>query len=164
MKTKGRIYRLDAHRSRESAFHAAFDLLLQAHRLSEKLKSNPWEFAVPIADFRAAGVTCSTLIALLKTAYVEHAYEQTLPESTNRKFRRPAGLRVSEQSCFILTASGISAAALQLEASPTLKSAQDLLPAAPLKLRAFDSAQATPPRIYRILTGADASCAWAMLR
>jgi hypothetical protein len=88
----------------------ALALLLQAADYAQELRLPDWEFAVHLPDFRAARVTTSAIRWLSARGYVKHAQQITQFRGPHRKFRPVANLTFTEDTCFILTPEGKTAA------------------------------------------------------
>lgn len=89
------------------ALRAALAALLEAHDSAQALRQLAWDFALDIGDLRAAGLASSALRSLLCRGYLEHRLETTRPRAKHRTFRRSANLRLTDQSCFVLTGAGL---------------------------------------------------------
>jgi hypothetical protein len=87
-----------------------FTLLLEAHACAWERRCSLWEFAVEIQSFRALGVTSSALRWLVHKGYVEHGVERTPSTAQGRLFHKAQNLAFTDQTCFVLTASGLAAA------------------------------------------------------
>jgi hypothetical protein len=94
--------------SRVSAFHAGLIQLAEAHKCSEDVGCNRWEFAIGMECLVAMGLSASVLRWLVSMGYVEHAFEVTTSRDTVRKFRLSRNLSFLNRTCFVLTEAGIS--------------------------------------------------------
>jgi hypothetical protein len=81
--------------------------LLEAHERARELALDVWQFALEVSALQHSGVTNTDLRWLVSKGYVEHAVERTGPRDAARTFERCHNLRVSEQSCFVLSAAGL---------------------------------------------------------
>jgi hypothetical protein len=84
---------------------AGLALLLQAYEYARELACSPWDFAVEIQTLKDAGLTNSDLRWLLHEGHAEHAHERPRGQGKGRTFL-PGGLRLTDWSCFVLTAAG----------------------------------------------------------
>ena len=84
----------------------AWELLLQAHQCAADVRRSVWDFAVTIHMFRLAGVTDCHMQWMCCKGYVEHAIEVIVPGDELRQFRPTTGLRITPESCFVLTELG----------------------------------------------------------
>ena len=84
----------------------ALGLLLHAWHCAHDCQSDAWDFAVEVADLRAAGFTTTDLRWLFRKGYVYHAVEKTKPGRERRLFGSRGGLLFSGRSCFVLTDAG----------------------------------------------------------
>src|SRR5436853_7395037 len=89
------------------SLQTALRLLLQAHNYKRELNRDAWDFAVEVASLRAAGLTSNDIRWLLYQDYVTQAAEVTSPLDERRTFRPAGKLSLIEDSCFILTATGL---------------------------------------------------------
>jgi hypothetical protein len=102
--------------------HCALGILLEAFNSAGVSERDPWDFAVEIADLRAAGVTKAVLRLLIHNGLVEHEVERTT-SGNRRRFSRSGGMRFSDKSCFMLTEAGARAARVP-QAEPVLSTAE----------------------------------------
>jgi hypothetical protein len=83
----------------------------------------PWEFAVEIDQFRQLGLCDNDLRYLVRMQYVDHAADITSLGSDGRQFRSTGDLCFTDQTCFVLTPSGLAMAmeaGLELDAPPSV--------------------------------------------
>src|SRR5258707_6294425 len=92
------------------AMQAALTVLLEAYESAKELQRPAWDFAVDIRDLRAAGLASNALRSLLCLGYLKHGIEQTRPGAKHRAFCRCANLALTEQSCFVLSETGLARA------------------------------------------------------
>lgn len=85
-------------------------LLLQAYEYAEELGQDVWSFAVELHALRAAHLTTSDLRWLACKNYVEHASETTRPQDARRHFRRTGPATFVDETCVVLTPSGLALA------------------------------------------------------
>src|SRR5438552_2365778 len=90
--------------------HRILRILLEAFIAAQVSQRDPWEFAVGIAELRAAGATDAALRLLACNGFVEQALEKTKPGDRERQFARIDGVLLSGCSCFTLTEAGMDAA------------------------------------------------------
>lgn len=93
-----------------SKIHAALVQLLEAYEYALDTHRDVWDFAIEVADFKAAGLGISDLRWLMSKGYIEAAHEVTQSTSSARKFQREKNLALSNAACFILTEKGIGLA------------------------------------------------------
>jgi hypothetical protein len=105
------VQEIPTHRGRGKALR----LLLRAHCDAEDCGRAATEFAVELADFRAARLFTNDLRWLVRRQHVEHLLEVSRPGAPSRKFRKTQSLAFSEKSCFVLTVTGRALAASQAE-------------------------------------------------
>jgi len=91
---------------------AGLTLLLQAHDYAQRLRRDPWEFALELRHLSSAGLSPNHLRWLLCAGYVEHAVERTPADAKRRSFRPLGSLTLPEGTCFVLTADGLGLARL----------------------------------------------------
>ncbi len=87
----------------------ALQILLQANEYATDCAVDIWQFAVELSDLLTAGMTRLDLRWLLCRQFVEHACETTVPGDAARQFRRLPLTSIPEGTCFVLTASGVTA-------------------------------------------------------
>jgi hypothetical protein len=85
-------------------------LLLQAYEYALELGQDGWDLAVELPVLQAAGLTNSDLRWLAGMGYAEHAIETTGPNDRTRQFRRTMLVTFTEQTCVVLTHSGVAVA------------------------------------------------------
>jgi hypothetical protein len=79
----------------------ALSLLVDGMYYTEDLGCGAWEFALSIAELRAAGLSDNDLRWLLRKGYVKHAIEITQAADDIRSFRPATGCVFSDRACFI---------------------------------------------------------------
>jgi hypothetical protein len=84
----------------------AFRLLLEANSFARDLHCDPWEFAIELADFHAAGVSNAALRWLLQQGFIEHAKETTQKAHSKRAFVQIPNSKFEPLSCFLLCDKG----------------------------------------------------------
>jgi hypothetical protein len=89
---------------------SALCLLLQAWDYATDCERDAWDFAIEIHSLRQQGLTNSDLRWLLCKGLTKHATENTVSVVKGRSFYPGAGLSFTDKTCFILTATGLSAA------------------------------------------------------
>src|SRR5438445_690988 len=87
---------------------AALRWLLEADDLARELSSSPWDLALEIGHFHAAGCTSALLRWLVCHGYVDHASEVAGAKQPTRRFRREAPLQLTDKTCLVLTEAGRS--------------------------------------------------------
>jgi hypothetical protein len=92
------------------ALRRALEILLEGFNAAAERRANPWEFAVGIAELRAARVTVKALRVLVQEGYIQYAIETTERSGKQRKYRRDDTLPFRDKSCFVLTDTGVVAA------------------------------------------------------
>jgi hypothetical protein len=80
--------------------------LLIARRYAQQLQRDIWDFAVERGSLRSAGLTNNDLRWLICRGLVEHAFDNTSNGTMHRSFSTSGGLKLSKQSCFVLTEEG----------------------------------------------------------
>jgi hypothetical protein len=83
-------------------------MLLQAHEYTEQLRCCPWDFAVEIDRLRTAGLTHSDLRWLVHQGHLKHGTETTRRGTQQRSFKWAANLAFADNTCFVLTPSGVA--------------------------------------------------------
>jgi hypothetical protein len=73
-----------------------------------KLGRDLWDFAVELPTLLALGLTVTDVRGLICSGQVQHAVEITRPEDTRRVFHQTENLAVRDNSCFVLTGSGVA--------------------------------------------------------
>src|SRR5437016_4428687 len=91
-----------------SPARAAFAVLLEAHALAVEMASNPWDFAVERQTLIDAGVSHNQLRHMLANRCLAHGVELEPSEKERRPIRTTDSFRFSDNSCFILTDSGLA--------------------------------------------------------
>ncbi len=84
-----------------------FNDLLQAHWYSANTGVSRWEFAISISELKEVGLKLSDLRWLVKRGFVNHAREVTAYGDDGREFRSTGDLTFHENTCVILTDSGV---------------------------------------------------------
>ncbi len=85
-----------------------FQTLMEALLYSSDAQSNEWDFAVPISLLKSLGANENDLRWLSLKKFVSHAREVTLEGDDGREFRPTGNLTFCEQSCFVLTETGVA--------------------------------------------------------
>src|ERR1700736_5874941 len=91
-------------------FHAALVVLLQGIEYASEMECDLWQFAVEVAQLRAAGLTNADLRWLECSGFVDHAVEKTQAGNPQRVFRPAANLALVATSCFVLCPAAIARA------------------------------------------------------
>jgi hypothetical protein len=104
---------------------AGLRLLLQAWDFAESCQRSAWDFAIEIHNFRDHGLTNTDLRWLVCKGLAQHATEKTRPADKERSFHPGANLAITHETCFVLTATGLSTAR-QIDQNPS--SPDQLLP------------------------------------
>lgn len=100
-------HKLSSREARASGFiDRVVEKLVEARCAARDLGLGPWEFALDLPGLRAAGVSDSELRWAVVMGYVEHRAEATLVGESTRSFRAVSNLRLTDSSCFVLTAAG----------------------------------------------------------
>src|SRR5438128_2711317 len=86
----------------------ALALLLQGYDYGQELGRPVWEFAVEIAELKAAGATNNDLRWLAHRGYAEHAIEKAANGSGRPCFGPVGGPLLDARTCFVLTATGVA--------------------------------------------------------
>jgi hypothetical protein len=86
---------------------AALGMLVRAYQYAQDTRIDRWQFAVPIREFRYAGVTISELRWLLHSGFAVHAKEVTDPIGPARRFSRLEIHSIPPHACFVLSDKGI---------------------------------------------------------
>ncbi|MDR3639626.1 MAG: hypothetical protein P4L84_37850 [Isosphaeraceae bacterium] len=81
-------------------------ILHEASVLARKAGSDPWQFAVEIAELRGLGLRHSDLRWLVSEGYIEHAEEKTRPKDKRRVFLKVENFAFRPSTSFVLTARG----------------------------------------------------------
>ncbi len=98
----------------------ALALLADARAAAEETANDPWEFAVEISSFLAAGLTVNDMRWLSAIGYLRHAVETTQAKDAVRTFVRSKNLSFPERTCFVATEAGLRAAEPCDELSPAM--------------------------------------------
>ena len=85
---------------------AALRELVLARDCARDVKSDPWDFAVEIADLMALGIGRSGLRWLVRKSYADHSREVTRPGDVVRRFEPELSLAFRSETCFVLTDAG----------------------------------------------------------
>jgi hypothetical protein len=86
--------------------HQALELMAVSLSYSEDLGCIPWEFSVPVAELRSAGLSDNDFRWLIRKGLVEHSIELTEVGEKARSFRPSEGCTFSDRSAFVLTEKG----------------------------------------------------------
>jgi len=86
---------------------AALPLLLEAIDYAVQTGSDIWEFAVEISSLDALGLFPNDYRWLVRSGMVEQRHEVTLESDDGRAFQSVGDIAFSENSCFVLTETGI---------------------------------------------------------
>jgi hypothetical protein len=89
---------------------AALAELLCASLYSQKLKEDPWEFALSLDELQKASLTVTNLRYLVHEGYVEHRVCHAGPGERDGNNRPTHKLHFDPESRFLLTASGVALA------------------------------------------------------
>jgi hypothetical protein len=81
-------------------------ILRRAREIARELQTDPWEFAVGIAELLAVGLSGTVVRWLVARGLIEHALERLAPGRASRTFRRMRNLALSPRTCLVLTAEG----------------------------------------------------------
>jgi hypothetical protein len=84
--------------------------LLEAFNSAQQYKEDAWLFAVQLGEFQAEHISATVLRALVVEGLVRHGEDRTTRRSGPRVVVPLSHLKVSEDSCFILTESGVAIA------------------------------------------------------
>jgi hypothetical protein len=90
------------------AFQTGLLQLAEAYKCAEDLSCNRWEFAVAKDSLIAMGLSASVLRWLTSMGYVDQALEVTTPRDVVRKFLPSHNLSFLDETCFVLTETGVS--------------------------------------------------------
>ncbi len=82
-------------------------LLREAYEAARSVNRDLWEFAVEMAEMRAAGLTRADLRWLLCEGFALHAREALGAGNGKRVFQHIPGLALPEGSCFVLASRGL---------------------------------------------------------
>jgi hypothetical protein len=93
-----------------STVQIALTLMLQAHDTALAMERDQWDFAMEIQALQAAGLNNNDLRTLICGGLAKHLVECTQFRAMHRRFRRPRGMRLQVESCFVLSDLGISVA------------------------------------------------------
>jgi hypothetical protein len=97
---------LDRARQRALRLNGALNLLLEAYESAQEIREDPWQFAVQLAEVKAAGTSDTALRVLAHDGYVLHRHETTRLSAPRRTFRRVSNLAFSEHTCLVLSPLG----------------------------------------------------------
>ncbi len=89
-------------------FLQALDSLVTASNYAEDSRTDRWQFAIGMAELQATGATLADLRWLILRGLAEHALETTIPGDAKRTFRKLVPTAFPTESCFVLSASGVS--------------------------------------------------------
>jgi hypothetical protein len=101
---------VDVSSALRPAARRALAILLDAFNAAGEGDSHLWDYAIEIAELRAAGVPAAALRVLVKKGYVQHAVEKRQGVGKPRRFGKVGRLRFADKSCFVLTDAGAAAA------------------------------------------------------
>jgi hypothetical protein len=87
--------------------NTALVMLVRAYQYSQDTQLDRWEFAIPVAEFRYAGVTISELRWLLFSGLALHARETIHANGQYRKYTRLDIRSLPSDACFILSDKGV---------------------------------------------------------
>ena len=82
--------------------------LAESYDYAHDVRADRWQYAVEIDSLKSLGLTPGDLRWLVKHGYAEHAREVTKPDDRQRRFRAARGLMFSDETCFVVTAAGMS--------------------------------------------------------
>ena len=88
----------------------ALHLLLQAWEYAEGCQRDAWDFAIEIHNLREHGLTNSDLRWLVCKGMAKHGKEKTSPVDKERSFHLGSNLAFTDETCFVLTATGLCTA------------------------------------------------------
>jgi hypothetical protein len=103
----------------------ALGMLVRAYQYAQDTRIDRWEFAIPISEFRYAGVTISELRWLLFSGLAIHAREAVQANGQCRKFTRLGIRSFPPDACFILSDHGVKSLGA---ASPPLRKLSTIQP------------------------------------
>ena len=92
----------------ETDFVPALALLGEAKSHALAAERDTWEFALDVKELRWFGIKNCTLRSLICRGLIEHAIDVTTLGDTKRCCRTTSHLQFTDQSCFMLTATGES--------------------------------------------------------
>jgi hypothetical protein len=88
-------------------FRAALMQLAEACDYARDAGRDPWDFAIEIGTLTALGLNHSDLRWLASKGFVAHACETTQLSDPSRRFRPSPNLNFVDQTCFVVTPSGM---------------------------------------------------------
>ena len=123
-------------------FRRALRRMLEAKAYATRTTCSLWEYAVGLALLRQLGLTENDLRYLVRSQYLEHAWEVSAAGRDAREFRSAGRLAFDERSCFVLTPRGARLASGALGKARSLvssgvktRAASNAAPALPLPRR-----------------------------
>jgi hypothetical protein len=100
-----------------SGQQVALAYLLEAFQIARETDLSPFAYACQLQCLQGAGITETVLRWLVQHGFAHHLLETTRPTRQRRTFRASPNLRLTSDSCFVLTLAGIAqAAAMQAAA------------------------------------------------
>jgi len=96
----------DSQLLRTSEIEAALGLLLESHSCALAMQRSRWEFALEEPALRECGLSKNQLRTLLCAGFIEHGIEKT-GNGHGRLVQATASWRITRDSCFVLTPSGV---------------------------------------------------------
>ncbi len=81
--------------------------LYRTHEFALDVQLDIWQFAEPLHNLAAMGVTESSLRWLVVKGYAEHAHELTTFSEANRRFRPSPNVSFTPKTCFVITKAGV---------------------------------------------------------
>lgn len=108
----------DLH-SGSQPLNIALVMLIRAYQYAQDTKVDRWEFAIPVAEFRYAGVTISELRWLLYSGFAVHAREVIQRGGQGRKLMRLEIRTLPSDACFILSDHGVQSLESLMQGPPT---------------------------------------------
>lgn len=132
-------------------FQPAVAVLLEAVDYATKTSGKRWEFAVGVRELMRLGLSANDLRFLVRLKYIDHATEVMTAGGTGRQFRAADDLRITRQSCFVLTQLGLDASLGQAavweeggdECPMTIRFCSDVLKGDACSAPRWDSARRT---------------------
>jgi hypothetical protein len=91
---------------RSTKYDGAWALLLEAYQCAVDVHRSTWRFAVTIHSLRLRGVTDCYVQWMCCKGFLDHGIELVSAGDEVRRFRRARGLRITSESCFVLTELG----------------------------------------------------------
>lgn len=111
-------------------------LLLEGHQMARQMERDPWDLAVELFELQRGGLSRNALRWLVCEQYVHHGTELDAPSDGGRTFMFDPSetLRFTEDSCFILTAEGVSFVSRLMEGEPSREKPKPLVEVADERL------------------------------